>query len=44
MIPMGSFDEWFKLYDWAQNNDKYELNFKEQIRERVHRGTSKLYK
>jgi hypothetical protein len=31
MIPMGSFDEWFKLYDWAQNNDKYELNFKEQI-------------
>ncbi|MDD4493429.1 MAG: effector binding domain-containing protein [Eubacteriales bacterium] len=34
MIPMGSFDEWFKLYDWAQNNDKYELNFKEQIGER----------
>ncbi|MDD4690327.1 MAG: effector binding domain-containing protein [Eubacteriales bacterium] len=34
MIPMGSFDEWFKLYDWAQNNDKYELNFKEQIVER----------
>lgn len=33
-IPMGSFDEWFKLYDWAQNNDKYELNFKEQIIER----------
>ncbi len=34
MIPMGSFDEWFKLYDWAENNDKYELNFKEQIVER----------
>lgn len=34
MIPMGSFDEWFKLYDWAQNNDKYELNFKEKITER----------
>jgi DNA-binding transcriptional MerR regulator len=34
MIPMGSFDEWFKLYDWAQNNDKYELNFKVQIIER----------
>lgn len=34
MIPMGSFDEWFKLYDWAQNNDMYELNFKEQIIER----------
>lgn len=33
-IPMGSFDEWFKLYDWAQNNDRYELNFKEQIIER----------
>jgi DNA-binding transcriptional MerR regulator len=33
MIPMGSFDEWFKLYDWAQNNDNYELNFKEQLTE-----------
>lgn len=30
MIPMGAFDEWFKLYEWAQNNEKYELNFKEQ--------------
>jgi len=34
MIPMGSFDEWSKLYDWAQNNEKYELNFKDQIIER----------
>jgi len=34
MIPMGSFEEWFKLYNWAQNNEKYELNFKEQIAER----------
>ncbi len=34
MIPMGSFDEWLKLYEWAQNNDKYTLNFKDQIVER----------
>lgn len=34
MIPMGSFDEWFKLYEWAQNNDKYELNFKDEVTER----------
>lgn len=33
MIPMGSFDEWFRLYDWAQNNENYELNFKEQLTE-----------
>lgn len=34
MIPMGSFDEWFKLYEWAQNHDKYELNFKDEVTER----------
>ncbi len=30
MIPMGEFDEWFKLCDWAKNNDKYELDFKSE--------------
>ncbi len=34
MIPMGSFDEWFKLYEWAQNHEKYELNFKDEVTER----------
>lgn len=34
MIPMGSFDEWVKLYEWAQNHDKYELNFKDEVTER----------
>lgn len=28
MIPMGNFDDWFKLLTWVQNNEKYELNFK----------------
>lgn len=31
MIPMGNFDEWFKLLNWVQNNSKYELNLKEQL-------------
>ncbi|MBK1810009.1 effector binding domain-containing protein [Clostridium sp. YIM B02505] len=34
MIPMGAFDEWFRLYNWAQNNDKYELKYKEELVER----------
>ncbi|GKU26644.1 MerR family transcriptional regulator [Clostridium folliculivorans] len=31
MISMGAFDEWSRLYNWAQNNDKYELNYKEEM-------------
>jgi DNA-binding transcriptional MerR regulator len=29
MIPMGAFDEWAKLFSWAENSEKYELDFKE---------------
>ncbi|GFP74718.1 MerR family transcriptional regulator [Clostridium fungisolvens] len=34
MIPMGAFDEWARLYSWTQNNDKYELNYKDEMIER----------
>lgn len=34
MIPMGAFDEWFKLLEWAQSNNYYDLNFKDEISER----------
>jgi len=25
MIPMGAFDEWNRLYEWANNHEKYEI-------------------
>jgi DNA-binding transcriptional MerR regulator len=30
-ILMGNFDEWFKLLDWIQNHNQYELNFKAKL-------------
>ncbi|WP_160672419.1 MerR family transcriptional regulator [Clostridium sp. C8-1-8] len=32
MIPMGAFDEWAKLYNWAENNDKYDLDLSSEDR------------
>jgi len=32
-ISMGNFEDWFKLINWAQNNDQYELNFTEKLAE-----------
>ena len=29
MIPIGAFEEWGWLWDWAQNNDKYDANLKD---------------
>lgn len=34
MIPMGAFDEWFKLLEWTQNNSKYELDIEGELSER----------
>ncbi len=31
MIPMGNFEDWSKLYNWAQNNSMYELNFSKKL-------------
>lgn len=30
MIPMGSFEEWEWLYNWAVESDKYEVNWGEE--------------
>lgn len=33
MIPMGAFEEWERIYEWACNNERYELNFTSELSE-----------